>query len=169
MEQKEKNWNEGLKFIINNINEELTEEFILKLHEILLKNIFPESKIGKYKECINHIKGRNTCPPELIHEKIQQLLYYYNNEEEKDIVSLEQFHVLFGWLHPFIDGNGRVIRLLTFKESIKNGLIPIYIDNDLNTICSYAVDKYFEDSHLLDNVFIYAQKQWLKNNIQLSY
>lgn len=121
--------------IIDNAKEKLTEDFIKKLHQILKSSTSDNAKewfrIGDYKKLPNEVGGNPTCLPENVADEMQKLLAKYHEKEQKDFRDIVEFHYQFEAIHPFQDGNGRVGRLIMFKECLANGIVPFIITEDL--------------------------------------
>ncbi len=119
-------------YIIDRALKPLTEGMIKELHYIL-KNGTSDSrksyfKVGDYKAFPNEVGGEETCPPEQTRHAMKELLLEYNAKETKNLEQIIEFHKKFESIHPFQDGNGRVGRLIMFKECLKNNIIPFIID-----------------------------------------
>lgn len=119
-------------YIIDNALKPLSESFIKKLH-FILKNGTSDSRknwfnVGEYKKLPNEVGGEETCPPEKVKKEIKALLVSYNASEKKSLEQILEFHKEFESIHPFQDGNGRVGRLIMFKECLANNVVPFIID-----------------------------------------
>ena len=124
-----------IDYIIDHTEEKLTENFVKQLH-LMLKSGTSDSRkdwfaVGDYKRLPNEVGGQETCPPKEVHRQIKALLSEYNTIKRKSFEDILDFHVRFEQIHPFQDGNGRVGRLLTFKECLANGIVPFIITDDL--------------------------------------
>ena len=86
--------------------------------------------IGKYKKLPNEVGGMATCSPESVQQEMEKLILNYNKIENKTIETIIQFHKNFEEIHPFQDGNGRVGRLIMFKECLNNNIVPFIIDEE---------------------------------------
>lgn len=144
-----------IDIIIENATKKLTQSFIKELH-LMLKSGTSDSRkdwfnIGDYKKLPNEVGGNQTCPPEMVPDKMKELLDEYNRIENKTFEDIISFHYQFEIIHPFQDGNGRVGRLIMFKECLANNNVPFIIDEDLklyyyrglqesNTIREYLLD-----------------------------
>ena len=112
-------------------NRKLSESFIKQLHG-LLKNGTSDSRepwfsAGDYKLVPNEVGGRETTDPKEVAHEMRLLLNSYNTKERHSFEDIVEFHVNFERIHPFQDGNGRVGRLIAFKECLRNGLVPFII------------------------------------------
>lgn len=121
-------------YIIDNAMKPLSESMIKELH-FILKNGTSDSRkgwfnVGNYKKLPNEVGGKETCQPENVKEEMRKLLSSYNEIEKKDFEQILEFHKNFESIHPFQDGNGRVGRLIMFKECLANNVIPFIIDED---------------------------------------
>ena len=119
-------------YIIDNALKPLTASMIKEIH-FILKNGTSDSRkswfnVGEYKKLPNEVGGEETCPPENVKEEINKLLTNYNNIKQKSFEQILEFHKNFESIHPFQDGNGRVGRLLIFKECLANNVVPFIID-----------------------------------------
>ena len=124
-----------IDFIINRAEERLTESFVKELHAIL-KSGTSDSRyewfaVGEYKRLPNEVGGKETTPPEEVHQAMQSLLKEYNTKSEKTLEDILDMHYRFECIHPFQDGNGRVGRLVMFKECLANGHVPFIITDEL--------------------------------------
>lgn len=124
-----------LDFIIDRAEERLTEGFIKGLHG-MMKNGTSDSRhewfaVGEYKRLPNEVGGNDTTPPEEVHREMQRLLKEYNAKNEKTLEDILDLHQRFERIHPFQDGNGRVGRLIMFKECLACGHVPFIITDDL--------------------------------------
>ena len=124
-----------IDLIIDRAEENLTEAFIKELHQVL-KNGTSDSRrdwfaVGEYKRLPNEVGGSETTPPEEVHREMQALLKEYNAKSDKTFEDVLDLHHRFECIHPFQDGNGRVGRLLMFKECLANGHVPFIITDDL--------------------------------------
>lgn len=124
-----------IDLIIDNADEKLTERFIKDLHRILKNGTSDSLKsrfnVGEYKKLPNEVGGNQTCPPEDVHRQMTALIKEYNSKKEKNFDDIIDFHKRFEAIHPFQDGNGRVGRLIMFKECLSNGIVPFIITDDL--------------------------------------
>lgn len=122
-------------YIIEHAEERLSETIIKDLHRILKSGTQDASKnwfsVGDYKKFPNEVGGNETTLPENVHTEISKLLKSYNSKKEKAIDDLLDFHYHFERIHPFQDGNGRVGRLILFKECLANNIVPFIITDDL--------------------------------------
>ncbi len=113
----------------------LTESFIKELHFLLKSGTSDSSKdwfnVGDYKKLPNEVGGNETCPPKEVATKMKALLSDYHSIEKKGFEDIINFHYQFEIIHPFQDGNGRVGRLIMFKECLANNIVPFIIDEDL--------------------------------------
>ena len=121
--------------IIESAKAPLTEKFIKELH-LTLKNGTSDSRkdwfaVGDYKKVPNEVGGIDTTLPEEVADQMKALLTEYNTKEEKTLKDLLDFHVKFERIHPFQDGNGRVGRLILFKEFLKYNIVPFIIEDPL--------------------------------------
>lgn len=119
-------------YIIDNAMKPISEAMIKKLH-FILKNGTSESRkqwfnVGDYKKLPNEVGGIETCLPENVKFEMKKLLSSYNSIQKKTFEQILQFHKDFESIHPFQDGNGRVGRLIMFKECLANNIIPFIID-----------------------------------------
>lgn len=118
--------------VIDNAHYELSEKYIKELHHILKSGTGDSRKdwfaVGEYKKLPNEVGGIETVLPEKVHEEIRKLLDSYNEKEEVTLDDIIDFHVKFERIHPFQDGNGRIGRLIMFKECLKHNVIPFIID-----------------------------------------
>lgn len=135
--------------IIDKAKNKLTEAYIKELH-ILLKSSTSDSnkdwfRVGDYKKFPNEVGGMDTCPPEKVHEQMKELLNKYHAKKIKTIEDIIEFHQNFECIHPFQDGNGRVGRLIMFKECLANNIVPFIIDEDLKWF-------YYRGLHEWENV-----------------
>lgn len=158
-------------YILDIADKELNESHILKLHEILKTGItnidtdrFP---IGDYKKIPNIIGGINeviTTKPENVVYAIQELLDNYNSIKNKQLEHIVDFHVKFERIHPFYDGNGRVGRLIAFKECLKNEITPPIILDEFRSFYLLGLKEYSEGSiqRLIDT---FKAGQDITNNI----
>jgi len=124
-----------IDYIIDKAQDKLTESIIKEIHSILKSGTSDSRKswfnVGDYKKLPNEVGGEQTCPPEEVHKQIKQLLFTYNERKCKELDDILDFHKRFEAIHPFQDGNGRVGRLIMFKECLANGIVPFIITDDL--------------------------------------
>ncbi len=144
-----------IDLIIDKAKSKLTESFIKELH-FLLKSSTSDSRkkwfnVGEYKKLPNEVGGNETCPPKEVASKMKELLSNYYTIENKTFEDIIAFHHQFEVIHPFQDGNGRVGRLILFKECLANNIVPFIIDENLklfyyrglqewNTVKEYLLD-----------------------------
>ena len=118
--------------VIDNARYELSEKYIKELHSILKSGTSDSRKgwfnVGKYKKLPNEVGGMETTLPENVHTEIRKLLDNYNSKKQITLDDIIDFHVQFERIHPFQDGNGRVGRLIMFKECLKHNITPFIID-----------------------------------------
>jgi Fic family protein len=108
----------------------LTEEDIKKFHKILKNDTSDDKKgyaVGGYKTLRNEVGGRETVPPRLVSRTMKELLAAYKKIKKPELEDIVKFHKRFEAIHPFQDGNGRVGRLIMFKECLKNNIMPFII------------------------------------------
>lgn len=120
--------------VIENAGRTLTESFIKELHRTLKSGTSDSRKswfaVGDYKKLPNEVGGRETALPEEVSAKVKELLNEYTSLGAPTLDDILNFHYRFEMIHPFQDGNGRVGRLIMFKECLKNGIVPFIIDED---------------------------------------
>lgn len=123
----------AIDYCIDIANEELSEKIIKKLHLILKSNTHDEQlswfNVGDYKLRPNMVGGNETTSPKLVEKDIKKLLKTYLSKNKITIEDIIEFHYHFEKIHPFQDGNGRVGRLIAFKESLKHNIIPFIIED----------------------------------------
>ena len=153
-----------VSLIIDNAKSVLTEEFIKELH-LILKNGTSDSRkylfaVGDYKKLPNEVGGMNTALPEEVSGKIKKLLNEYNAKEEKSFEDILDFHVKFEKIHPFQDGNGRVGRLIMFKECLKYNIVPFIIEDDLKMFYYRGLAKWETEKGYLRDTCLTAQDRY---------
>ena len=153
-----------VSLIIDNAKSMITEEFIKELH-LILKNGTSDSRkdwfaVGDYKKLPNEVGGMNTALPEEVSGKIKKLLNEYNAKEEKCFEDILDFHVKFEKIHPFQDGNGRVGRLIMFKECLKYNIVPFIIEDDLKMFYYRGLAEWEAEKGYLRDTCLTAQGRY---------
>ncbi len=124
-----------IDLIIENAKKPITENFIKELHRTLKSGTTDARQdwfaVGDYKKLPNIVDDMFTTQPEEVADKMKELLFEYNAKKEKTFDDLLDFHYRFERIHPFQDGNGRIGRLLLFKECLKYNIVPFIIDEEL--------------------------------------
>lgn len=150
--------------IIDHAKEVLTEKFIKELH-LILKNGTSDSKkdwfvVGDYKKIPNEVGGMDTTLPEEVASQMKALLQTYNAKEQKTLEDILDFHVKFEKIHPFQDGNGRVGRLIMFKECLKYNIVPFIIDDNLKMFYYRGLKEWSNDKEYLKDTCLSAQDRY---------
>lgn len=149
-------------------DKDLTEEIIKKFHKILKEGTSDSRKnwfaVGDYKELTNEVGGLNTTAPKNVVRDMRKLLDWYGNLQKVTINEIIEFHAKFEKIHPFQDGNGRVGRIIAFKECLKNNIVPfIILDKDklfyYRGLFQYQTNK--EKGYLIDTC-LNAQDQYIE-------
>ncbi len=153
-----------IDIIIDNAEEELTEKFIKELH-MTLKNGTSDSRkdwfaVGDYKRLPNEVGGMKTILPEEVAGNMQAILKEYNIKSEKTFEDILDFHVKFETIHPFQDGNGRVGRLIMFKECLKYNIVPFIIEDNLKMFYYRGIAEWNNEKGYLTDTCLSAQDKY---------
>ena len=150
--------------IIDNARVALTEKLIKELHLILKSGTSDSRKdwfaVGDYKKIPNEVGGMDTALPEEVADKIKKLLAEYNRKEEKTFEDILDFHVKFERIHPFQDGNGRVGRLIMFKECLKYNIVPFIIEDNLKMFYYRGLKEWDNEKDYLTDTCLTAQDKY---------
>lgn len=160
--------------IIDHATDKLSAQFIKQLHGVLKSGTTDSRKswfaVGEYKRLPNEVGGEATCPPEQVEEQMEALLADYNNGRHNldDILDL---HVRFERIHPFQDGNGRVGRLVMFKECLNAGIVPFIITDELKMFYYRGLREWGRVNGYLTDTCLTAQDQYKAalNYFRVSY
>lgn len=153
-----------IDMIIDNAKATLTEKFIKDLH-LILKNGTSDSRkdwfsVGEYKKMPNEVGGMVTALPEEVADRMKALLTEYNNKEEKTLEDILDFYVKFERIHPFQDGNGRVGRLIMFKECLKYNIVPFIIEDNLKMFYYRGLKEWDNEKGYLTDICLRAQEKY---------
>lgn len=147
--------------IIENADAPLTEKFIKHLHFILKTGTSDAKKdwfaVGDYKRVPNEVGGAETTLPEGVSDKMKVLLSRYNSKEIVTLEDIIEFHVQFERIHPFQDGNGRVGRLIMFKECLKHDIVPFIIEDGIKMFYYRGLKEWDEERGYLTDTCLSAQ------------
>ena len=155
-----------IDMIIDHAKAILTEKFIKELH-LILKNGTSDSRkdwfvVGDYKKLPNDVGGMNTALPEEVADRIKELLTEYNSKGEKTLEDILDFHVRLERIHPFQDGNGRVGRLIMFKECLKYNIVPFIIEDDMKMFYYRGLKEWNDEKGYLMDICLAAQGRYKK-------
>jgi len=150
--------------IINHAKATLSEKFIKELH-LILKNGTSDSRkdwfaVGDYKKSPNEVGGMPTALPEDVADRMKELLAEYNGKVAVSFKDILDFHVKFERIHPFQDGNGRVGRLIMFKECLKYNIVPFIIEDNLKMFYYRGLKEWDEEKGYLMDSCLTAQDRY---------
>ncbi len=153
-----------IDFVIDHATNILTEGFIKELHRIL-KNGTSDSRrswfaVGDYKKLPNEVGGRDTALPEDVASEMRSLIASYNSNKAKTFEDILDFHYRFERIHPFQDGNGRVGRLILFKECLRNNTVPFIIDEELKLFYYRGLSEWTQERGYLTDTCLAAQDKF---------
>ncbi|MDO4678251.1 MAG: Fic family protein [Eubacteriales bacterium] len=153
-----------IDMIIDNAKAVLSEKFIKELHLILKSGTSDSRKdwfaVGDYKKMPNEVGGMTTVLPENVADKMKVLLTEYNSIENKSFEDILEFHVEFEKIHPFQDGNGRVGRLIMFKECLKCNIVPFIIEDTLKLFYYRGLKEWNNERGYLRDTCLTAQDKY---------
>lgn len=153
-----------IDYIIDHAEDKLTEKFIRYLHFLLKRGTSDSCKdwfaVGEYKLLPNEVGGMMTCSPENVHKEMSLLLKKYNSLKNPSFEDILEFHVNFETIHPFQDGNGRIGRLLMFKECLSWGHVPFIITDDLKMFYYRGLSKWGSIREFLIDTCLTAQDRY---------
>ena len=155
-----------IDMVIDSAGHMLSEAFIKQLHAVL-KNGTSDSRLdwftgGDYKKMPNEVGGMDTTAPENVSAEMKKLLAEYNAIENKNFDDLLDFHFRFEHIHPFQDGNGRVGRLLLFKECLRNNIVPFIIEDDIKMFYYRGLKEWQNERSYLRDTCLSAQDKFKK-------
>ncbi len=146
---------------IEGAKSKLSESFIKQLHFILKSGTSDSRKswfkVGEYKLLENEVGGMETASPENVKLRMKELLDWYNAKKVVTLDDILDFHVRFERIHPFQDGNGRVGRLIMFKECLKHNIKPIIITEELKWFYYRGLKEWFHERDFLRETCLEAQ------------
>ena len=153
-----------IDLVIDHADDILSEKFIKKLH-LTLKNGTSDSRkdwfaVGEYKKIPNEVGGMDTALPEEVADKMKTLLKEYNVIKEKTLEDILAFHVKFERIHPFQDGNGRVGRLIMFKECLKRNIVPFIIEDNQKLFYYRGLKEWDNEKGYLTDTCLTAQDKY---------
>ena len=153
-----------IDMVIDNAGYALSERFIKQLHAVLKSGTSDSRKdwfaVGEYKRLPNEVGGQDTVLPEEVSAKMRKLLDEYNSTKEKTLEDIIDFHYRFERIHPFQDGNGRVGRLLLFKECLRNNIVPFIIDEELKMFYYRGLHEWKTERGYLRDTSLAAQDKF---------
>lgn len=153
-----------IDLIIDNAKAALTEKSIKELHLILKSGTSDSRKewfaVGDYKKMPNEVGGMDAALPEEVANEMKALLFEYNAKKEKTFEDILDFHVKFERIHPFQDGNGRVGRLIMFKECLKYHIVPFIIEDDLKMFYYRGLKEWDNEKGCLTDTCLTAQDKY---------
>lgn len=154
----------AIDYIIEETDGKLTERYIKHLHHLLKSGTSDESKdwfrVGDYKLLPNEVGGNDTTEPEKVHQEIKALLKEYNSIKRPTFEDILDFHHKFETIHPFQDGNGRVGRLIMFRECLRMGYVPFVITEELKMFYYNGLRNWPEIKGYLMDTCLAAQDEF---------
>ncbi|MGJ0157579.1 Fic family protein [Campylobacter coli] len=155
-------------FILDSVFEEINETYIKKLHSIVKNNCSDIEIIGDFKQRQNYVGDLKTSAPHLVKEHLEKLFQSYKVHNIEDIID---FHFHFEKIHPFEDGNGRVGRLLMFKECLKNNITPFIVDEEHKLFYYRGLKNYENQKGFLIDTCLSCQDKYKEvlNYFQIAY
>lgn len=153
-----------IDLIIDHAASTLSEHFIKKLNHILKTSTSDSRKdwfaVGEYKRLPNEVGGMQTSLPEEVADRMKALLSDYNAVPKKTLDDILDFHVRFERIHPFQDGNGRVGRLIMFKECLKYNIVPFIIEENLKLFYYRGLKEWYNEKGYLTDTCLIAQDKY---------
>lgn len=153
-------------YMLDVANEELTEEMIKEFHKILKEGTSDSRKVwfnvGEYKKLANEAGNIKTSLPKNVQKDIVKLMQWYNSLGKITIEDIIEFHYRFECIHPFQDGNGRVGRIIMFKECLKNNIIPFIILDKYKLFYYRGLKEYKNEKGYLIDTCLNAQDQYIR-------
>lgn len=153
-----------IDLIIDKATSKLTESFIKELHFLLKSGTSHSRKdwfnVGEYKKLPNEVGGNETCAPAAVAAKMKELLSRYHSLEKKTFEDIIDFHYQFEIIHPFQDGNGRMGRLIMFKECLANRIVPFIIEADLKLFYYRGLQEWTHIKEYLLDTCLAAQDNY---------
>lgn len=153
-----------IDMIIDHVKTELNEKYIKELHFILKSGTSDSKKdwfaVGDYKKFPNEVGNMKTPLPEDVDNLMKDLLKEYNSKKEKTFEDILDFHVQFERIHPFQDGNGRIGRLIMFKECLKYNIVPFIIEDNLKMFYYRGLKEWNNERGYLVDTCLAAQDRY---------
>ena len=153
-----------IDFVIEHAEEPLTEEMIKRLHALLKAGTSdadrPWFAVGEYKRLPNEVGGKETAAPEDVPAAMRALLQEYSGKGEVSLEEILDFHYRLEMIHPFQDGNGRIGRLIIFKECLAHHIVPFIITEELKMYYYRGLDRWEEVRGYLLDTCLTAQDRY---------
>ena len=151
-------------YMIEYANNTLDEMFIKNVHKILKTNTsdsrLPWFNVGEYKSRRNMVGDMETTPPEKVKREMDKLLKEYTENKNITFDDILDFHVRFEKIHPFQDGNGRVGRIIIFKECLKHNIVPFIIEDNLKMFYYRGLKEWNNEKGYLRDTCLTAQDRY---------
>jgi Fic family protein len=151
-------------YMLDSVEKPLSEEIIKEFHRILKTNTSDAKrdwfKVGDYKTRPNMVGDIETTAPAKVKDAIFSLLASYHTQNNIDFVSIVDFHYRFERIHPFQDGNGRVGRLVMFRECLKHDIVPFIIEDEYKLFYYRGLNEYEKAPGYLTDTCLSAQDKY---------
>ena len=153
-----------IDLIIDQAKRPVSEAMIKQLH-LLLKSGTADSRkswfsVGDYKKLANEVGGKETAAPKDVPKRMKELISDYRKLETVTLDDLLDFHYRFESIHPFQDGNGRIGRLILFKECLRNGIVPFIIEDDMKMYYYRGLNEWRHEKGWLRDTSLAAQDRF---------
>jgi len=151
-------------YMLDTANNPLSEDIIKEYHKLLKYGTSDSKKewfnIGDYKSRSNIVGEVKTTSPSKVNAAMNNLISSYLKHNNTDIDSIIDFHYKFEKIHPFQDGNGRVGRLIIFKECLKNQIVPVMFEDEYKRFYYKGLNEYKKTKGYLRDTFLFAQDRY---------
>ena len=151
-------------YMLDTVENSLSEELIKEYHKLLKRGSSSERldwfKVGDYKTLKNEVSGNVTTLPENVHAEMKEFIIWYNSLGKVFFDDILEFHYRFESIHPFQDGNGRIGRIIMFKECLKNNIVPFIVMDEYKAYYYRGLKEFRNEKGYLTDTCLLMQDKY---------